>query len=520
MSKKVIELIRVSTEGQAAGDRGGIPSQRAANLRTAAQYDLQIVRTIELANISGAAVLRAPEIQELLRLVESPDIEGVVTREFSRLMRPENFSDYALLQVFADTGTILYLPEGPIDLGSKSGRLLGTIRAAIAGLERTEILERVWAAKEEKRRAGKHAQSSIALPYGVGYDAARGWFYKPEAEKVREAFRLFSAGQTSYTTLGKHLGIEPFNLRIIMRNRIYTGWRVYDRRRDPAAHARRTTADGRQADRPKILRSPDDIIRVRVMDPLVSESEFEHVQKMMDLKKQNHWRCEPDHLRRFAFNGLLRCGGCGNLLYTHARAPNDWYVCKSRTSPDRKIRENRGLYPCKNPYMQRLRLEKCINKLIADGFSDHRFLTRVASEYLSSHASEPAQATLTRMRGQIEALRAKRKRILDVYLEGVINRDERDRRLADLKRDENLQTEMLLKAEVPTPTLSSKILAEMLAPLAEWEFLNREQRRCVLRAVMPEIHVFNYQVKGLSLIAPTGGDQVSRTGTDSLPPPA
>jgi DNA invertase Pin-like site-specific DNA recombinase len=109
-------------------------------------------------------------MQEMMRLMVSPEIHGVVAREFSRLMRPENFSDYALLQAFADTKTVLYLPDGPIDLSSKSGRLMGTLRAAMAGLERTEILERIWTAKEEKRRAGKMPQSEITLPFGVGYD--------------------------------------------------------------------------------------------------------------------------------------------------------------------------------------------------------------------------------------------------------------------------------------------------------------------------------------------------------------
>jgi DNA invertase Pin-like site-specific DNA recombinase len=98
--KKVIELIRVSTAQQAAEDRASIPAQREMNRRTAAQYGLEIVRSIEISDVSGASVLKAPEIQELIDLMASPDIHGVVTREFSRLMRPENFGDYALLQEF------------------------------------------------------------------------------------------------------------------------------------------------------------------------------------------------------------------------------------------------------------------------------------------------------------------------------------------------------------------------------------------------------------------------------------
>src|SRR4029434_6087397 len=108
--KKFLELIRVSTGQQAADNRASIPAQRTANRRTCAQYDLEIVQSIEIADVSGACVLLAPEMQRLLKLMQLPEIDGVVAREFSRLMRPENFSDYALLQAFVDSRTVLYLP--------------------------------------------------------------------------------------------------------------------------------------------------------------------------------------------------------------------------------------------------------------------------------------------------------------------------------------------------------------------------------------------------------------------------
>ena len=79
--KKVIELIRVSTESQAEGDRASIPSQRTVNRRTCAQYGLEIVQSIEVADVSGACVLLAPEIQELVRLMQPAEIHGVVARD-------------------------------------------------------------------------------------------------------------------------------------------------------------------------------------------------------------------------------------------------------------------------------------------------------------------------------------------------------------------------------------------------------------------------------------------------------
>lgn len=509
MTIKAIQLIRVSTEGQAGEDRASIPAQRTINERTARAYGLTIIETIELVDVSGAAVLRAPGMQRLLKRIEDPDIHGVVVREFSRLLRPNDFADYILLQKFADTKTVLYLPDGPVDFASKMGRLLGSIRAAIAGLERTEILERVWSAKEEKRRAGKFPQAAICLPFGVGYDAKNErWFYKPEVEKVREAARRFLAGETSYKDVGRAVGIDAFNLRIILRNPIYTGWRIYDKRRDPSSSAIRTREDGRQGDRPKIARAPEDVIRIRVLDPIISERDFARLQQVMDLKKQNHWRARGDE-RRFTFGGFLRCGECGNLIYTHASHGRDWYSCKGRRLPTK----------CANPYMRRERLERVLDALIANRLMNRAFLRQVTEAY-ASRASNGDKPELARVESGLEALKEKKQRILESYFEGLIDRAERDERLAGLESESALYGKLAARAESAVPMLTAKQLAAVLSVFREWEFLGLADKRKLLRAAMPEIHVSGYRVTGLSLIPESSyRDDVNRSGTDSSPPP-
>src|SRR5713101_6012319 len=157
MTKRAIELVRVSTSGQASDDHASIESQRTLNRRTAQQYGLAIVRSIEMTGVSGTAVLLAPEMQEMIRLMSDPEIHGIVAREFSRLMRPENYADYALLQVFVDTRTLLYLPDGPINFATNEGRLVGTLKASLAGIARSELLKAAWESREEKRRKGELA---------------------------------------------------------------------------------------------------------------------------------------------------------------------------------------------------------------------------------------------------------------------------------------------------------------------------------------------------------------------------
>jgi len=505
--KRVIELIRVSTEGQAADDRASIPAQRSVNRRTCAQYGLEIVRSFEISDVSGASVLLAPEIQQLLVAMQDPGIHGVVAREFSRLMRPENFSDYALLQAFVDTQTVLYLPEGPIDLTTKTGRLMGTIRAAIAGLERTEILERVWSAKEEKRKRGELAQNTIVLPYGVGYEEGEGFYYKPEAERVREAFRRFLAGDQSYTKLAELLGVTPRGAHVILRNPIWTGWRVIDKKRDPSGAGRYKRADGRQTDRRKIQRSPDEIIRVRVIDePLISEQDFQTVQGLMDRKQSRHWRARDQYEHRFTYNGFLTCSECGEIIHT-TLARRDYYTCKGR----------RVLHSCRTRYMGREKLEGLLDTIFSGKLTNPEFIENCLLELQQRTERQSSATSIQKLGAEVDLLRSRRSRVIDSFVDGMIEREERDRRLAACDRDIQLVEQALLR-EAPTNPLDPQVLIETFAALAEWEHWTRDQKRLVLATLVPDIRVADYKVESLGLNPAIFSNESTRPGRDSWPP--
>jgi site-specific DNA recombinase len=502
--KRVIELIRVSTGSQAASDRASIPAQRAVNRRTCAQHQLEIVRSIEIADVSGASVLLAPEIQELIRLMQSPSIHGVVTREFSRLMRPENFEDYALLQAFVESKTILYLPEGPLDLSSKTGRLMGTIRAAIAGLERTEILERVWAAKEEKRRRGELAQSSIVLPFGVGYEQGRGFFYKPEAERVREAFHQFQSGNHSYKKLAEMVGVTPRGMHLILRNPIWTGWRVISKKRDTSSSGKYASVDGRQADRRKIDREPGDVIRVQVIDkPLVTIDEFDAVQQIMDLKQRKHWRTRADYVHRFLYNGFLTCSTCGEVVHS-ALARRDYYTCKGR----------RTKHKCPSRYMARERLEKELDDLFSYSLTNRTFLTNCVQSLQKRSERKDTESLTDKLTDDIQTLRCRRQRVIDSFIEGVLSREERDQRLAAIEIAVRSAQDALNRQTGPKP-LDIEDLIEAFAPLAEWQYWSRDQKRMVLSTLIPDIRVADYKVESLGLSPNLFSNENTHTGKGS-----
>lgn len=489
--KRVIELVRVSTESQAAEDRASIPTQRAINRRTAAQHGLTIIRSVEMSDVSGAAVLKAPEMQELLKLIENPEIVGVVAREFSRLMRPEDFTDYYILQVFCDTRTVLYLPEGPIDFSNKMGRMYGVMQAAWAGAQRLEFRETVWNHKEQKRRNGEFAQGRICLPFGVAYDPKRGkkgWSYTPEAEKVKEAFRLVLAGDTSYFSVAQKLGFQPVTLRNLLRNPIFTGVRVIDKKRDMSPRGLYPTKDGRQGDRRKIKRAPEEVIRVKVLEPLVSESDFNTVQRILDLKKEKSWRHIEGFEHRFTYNGFLTCR-CGSTIYTKYRR-DDYYVCRDR---------------CGAKYMRRDRLDPRLDSMFASDLRSRDFLRSRLRE-LKRQRKAPDRDRLV---AQVESLTNRRQRILDTYFEGVINATERDMRLAEIEREKAV-AESLLSRRTDND-IDTKNLAVMFRAFAAFDALQRAQKRRLLNTLAPQIVVKDYEIDGISIV--TGAN---RKAADSI----
>ena len=511
MIRQVIELIRVSTEGQAAPDRASIPAQRTENRRTAARHGLTIVQTIEIADVCGAAVLHAPEMKQLLELMKSPDIHGVVAKEFSRLMRPENFDDFSLLQHFANTKTLLYLPDGPIDLGSKMGRVMGGLRALFSGLEREEIRERSWSAKEEKRRRGENPQGAITLPFGVSWSPKEGWTYTPEAELVREAFRLFLSGQTSYSEIAKRTGLNRFNVPVILRNPIYTGWRVIDERRDSSAAALRVKPDGRQADRPKIARAPEEVIRVRVLDePLVNEADFAMAQEIMARKRVRHWRAKPEYKSPYTYHGHLLCDECGELVYSYSNARGGhYYVCKAKQYPKLVGRK------CLTPYMRREELESNIDKALGTRLTDRAFLERLVADYERRRQNPDAKANVERLQQRFNELADKRQRTLSTFFDGKISVLERDSYLETIESETAICKELLGRVAIQPP-VSVDALADACSVFVDWEFLNPAAKRRILAITLPEISVVSSEVKELTVnLHDSRHDEINHRGRDS-----
>jgi hypothetical protein len=386
---------------------------------------------------------------------------------------------------------------------------MGTIRAAVAGMERMDNLERVWGAKEEKRRRGELAQGIAVLPFAVGYEQSRGFYYKPESALIREAFRLFLGGEQSYAKLARLVGVTPRGMHVIMRNPIWKGWRVIDQKRDLTSAGRYLNVNGRQADRRKIARAPEEVIRTKVIsEPLLSDEDWQAVQRIMDVKEARHWRTQPHVEHRFIYNGFLTCAGCGEVIHT-ALCRRDYYACRGR----------RTAHTCSTKYMAREKLEDRLDFMFAEQLTSAGFLETCIKELADRSKQNDSDIQIQRLETDANNLRRKRERILDAFFDGAISADERKRRLEPIDRDIKFVSEVLARSTPPT-AMTLESLISKFAVLAEWQYWTRDQKRTVLAALIPDIRVADYQVTSLGINATLFSNKDSRTDTDSWRPRA
>lgn len=484
----VVELLRVSTESQAAEDRAGLPAQHAANLQTCTRLGLQIVESVEIVE-SGTEVARSPQMAAVLDTVISGRARGILLAEYSRLFRPDRWSDMIVLQTLSDHNAPIYLPSGPIDLQSELGFVQATINNLVAAMERRRIQERMHRGKEEHRRRGAHV-SGVGIPFGMRYSKTGGWEWTDEAAIVRELFRRFLAGERNYDALGKALGLPRTTTRFLLTNPVYTGWRVYSERHDLSPQGRYPGSRHRR----KIPRRPEDVIRVRLpLEPLVSEDDFATVQALVQQKAARRPRNSRTDI--FLYRGLLACE-CGLNVYTFANGRgHHFYYCRS-WNPQRRADHEK----CNNGFMEVKRLERLLDAAIAERLTDADVLVRAVRSYLKSldHSWRRSQPDVAALSARLEQLQQKRVRILESYYDGHIGKPDRDARLTVLDSEIATADRVLnAPAAISATALPEAAVVAIVETFAEWPFIQRASQREVLEKLSPKFYVRKYGIEGV-----------------------
>jgi len=527
--KGLIGLIRVSSDVQAEADKGGIPAQETACKQIARRHGLEIKWWIQIEGISGAQVARSPKMEQLLRLAKGDDCCGVAMKEVSRLMRPDDADDLPLLQRLKENGVKLYLPDQVIDLGNPTGNFTGMLFVALAGLERSQIRDRMLGGRYAKRSRGEWIAGLNSLSFGLTIKRVnkRNMVVVDEAKigRVVRLFQLFISGVSNYSELARDTGIPYGSIRRILSNEIYTGWHVPKE----VADAKRSKYEksGRLRYTPKKAIPLEDRERILVLeDPPVSVEVFEEVQRLLKVRGERRGVRADDDKDVFAYRRCVRCAECGRKMMTRSFKSGaicrEFYVCmgvEGHSRWDNELRQNVCVYPARTCPTVRIRrdvLEPLCDKIITQRLANKDFLLRMAEDYERSHGGGDRERETSRLQQEItqaeEGLRRNHKAWVCQKVSEDLYESTRDTLNAELKASKKALAKVKPDLSLVTPELWAPIALQ----LQEWGNLNPSQKRRLLRSIAPLFEVAAYKgvkfrqpqlfIKGMTLSIFPGDD--------------
>ncbi len=507
---RAIGFCRLSTEEQAHEGRAGLLRQHQEIRLSAERWNLEIVRTVEVTDVSGTQVLESQEFQELLRSL--PEVDGVVIAAIDRLMRPDDFSSFSIYDHFLKQRKLIWTPSSRLDVHEDSGFMEALVSGMMAGLDRRRILRNTQTAKEENRKRGRCANAKITLPQGVDFDFKTGqWSWvEPWASRIKTAFDILVTTNRSVLSIARELGYASDRaLYNQLRNPIWTGYRVYTQKRGE----KRPSRNGRQTDRKKIRRVEPLQVKLDI-EPLVSEEQFAQAQMILG-QRRTSWISSRSEESRFEASGVLYCR-CGERMYSKGSGRCrrqkwlDIYYCRS---------QHQGGSGCGAPKLSREVTDYSLNALISEMFLQPNVLGSLIEKALEPPERSPMDEMVAKAATEIERLKAEKQRLLNLTLKGVFSDEEvatEARRIDSEIRSWSALTSKDEQQRALDSTANVQATAQMIASVfAEYQFLSLKERKHLARQFVKRIEVENKHFTAITLSLPVTAMTLSRPAPDA-----
>jgi site-specific DNA recombinase len=483
---------RVSTEKQE--EQKTIESQ-LAELREACKRDgVKVFREYIDNGFSGETLAR-PALDELRDDAAKGLFEVVYIHSPDRLARKYLYQALVLEELTKRGIKVVFLNR-PVTDNPEDQLLLG-IQGLIAEYEKAKILERTRRGKLYK--AKEKGIIGYIPPFGYTYvrrTPEREEHFeinRKEAEIVTLIFDLYLKFQ-SITRVQKELALRGIptrkgrgvwsrsTIRDILRDEVYIGRGYFNKyqsvEREGGKRYRRQVKSGRRK------RDRSEWIPLK-FPPIVEERKFRLAQEILAKKYKPFGKSKYFYL----LSGLIRCANCGSTFTGCKSGKISYYRCTDR--------RRRFPFPqeCHARHIRAEDLESAIWNAVAKALSHPGILISHIS-HLADRATK-SEHTLReeerRLLKEEENLLRKKDRLVELYTDGAINKDQFQR-----KMEAYAQEEMKIKGKIESirskleqlinkPLILKNI--EYLCDMAKQKLqnLNLEEKRRLLRYLIEKI---------------------------------
>ena len=292
---RVALYVRVSSQEQVEGYSIGEQTERLQKYAEAMNWT--IYKTYVDPGYSGGNIDR-PGLKEMVRDVETGDIDIVVVYKLDRLSRSQFDTLYLIEKVFLANNTDFISMTENFSTNTPLGRAMIGFLAVFAQLEKDKINERTLMGKEARAKEGKWGGGS-SEPIGYDYNVATGELDINEYEKMQvlEAVDLFLKGvplrtiaiifsDKGYTYRGRSKKPKSWDtkrLRYVFSSRLYLGYIRHNDNWYKGSH-----------------------------EPILDEETFDRLDKLLNQRKEAYSEHRRNPRQQTTYlGGMLYCKKCG-----------------------------------------------------------------------------------------------------------------------------------------------------------------------------------------------------------------
>lgn len=406
--KRIIAMVRTSTVKQSVEDQHN-------EMVEFCQSEGFKASEIEWVETQGASAAKEDDayqamIDRVKHTIESNEhIEALAVWHLNRAFRTED--SYVGIKKFLVAHKVnlicknpylrLLTPQGKVDKGME---LAAGLLAILAKQDQEERVEKFARAKRANAAKGKYNGGTLKF----GYTVDENGFVVPneEAEIVRKIYELYATGTYSNETLAKELsdlGItrngKPFDsyaLARLLSDTAYIGYTDSDRNR---SH--------------------------RKFVPIMTQELWKQVEEV----RQNNYKNVPRTNNIYLANKILKCHVCGGNLHIDGTHYQCW-------------RHNSHSIPAKKG-------NRCSYSLFPPSRPTHNLLWTIASDMHVRHLISLSKSDVTTYKERLEtiekkiatistkkeALQRRKDKVVDSYIDELIDKAQRDEKLARIAND-------------------------------------------------------------------------------------
>jgi len=402
--------------------------------------DLKIADIYIDDGYSGLYFSNRPDFQRMMEDICSGKIQGVITKDISRLGREHIETSNYIERIFPSLNVRFIAILDNVDSVSHSNEELAQFKTLFNDMYSRDISKKIRAALTAQKKRGQF-MSGFA-PYGYQKDPnnKHRFIIDPQAaQTVRRIFSLYLSGYSrdgiaqilntekilspseykrkvqklNYTNACEKSGAKGWTyptINVILRNRTYTGAMVQHK----------SEKISYKIDKYKYIPPKEQYIVENTHEPIISQDTFEQVQNLMTKRTRI-----PGYLREAKkvnpYAGILVCGDCGyNLQRVACR---DGYECSSY--------HKKGNTFCCSHFIQKSILDEVVKMEIQSQFSlalkekDKEDILK-AADYRNEFAGKTlfADQQLEQLQKDRAVIQKYKMKIFENYVDQILSKEE------------------------------------------------------------------------------------------------